>query len=390
MPKITAKALTPANVEKLRYRAGGPRIQRIWDAAVPGLGVEVFASGRKSWVLRYDVAGTRRLIKLGPVAEMDLDAAQRTAIKAKGQAADGDDPKALRDAPDDALTVRALWEKYQGTAHYRTRSADFRAGMESTMRVYVLPAWGSLPLTAVKRSQIRDTIDALIEDGREGAARGLLNRARILFNYALERDLLEASPADHIKPRFTTTGRRTTWLATSDELRAAWWIDAPIQVRLAVRWMLLTGCRRDEARTATRDQISTDAWRVADTKNDLPLVIPMMPAMVEIAQESRVTFGGTAWLFPATVDNHKAIPRGTWDWALRQATEGRWSAHVLRHTVESHMRELEIPEESRDAVLNHVRQSTGSRYGHGEQLALKTRALEQWHRHLQHVVHPSA
>jgi integrase len=390
MPKTTAKVLTRAAVERLRYQTGGSRIQRIWDAAVPGLGVEVFASGRKSWVLRYILAGTQRIITLGPAAEMELEAARQAAIKAKGQAAEGDDPKAMRDAPADALTVRALWEKYQGTPHYRTRSVDFQNGMESTMRCYVLPAWGPMPLAILKRGQIRDAVDALIENGKEGAARGLLNRSRILFNYALEREMLEVSPADHIKPQFTTTGRRTAWLATGDDLRAAWWLDAPIQVRLCVRWMLLTGCRRDEARTATRDQIDADAWRVVTTKNDLPLVLPLLPAMVEVVSESRATFGGTAWLFPGTADTHKAIPRGTWDWALRQATDGRWSAHVLRHTVESHMRELEVPEEGRDAVLNHVRASTGSRYGHGEQLALKARALEQWHRHLQHVVRAAA
>jgi integrase len=321
---------------------------------------------------------------------MGLDAARQAAIKAKGQAAEGGDPKAMRDAPADALTVRGLWEKYQGTPHYRTRSVDFQNGMGSTMRCHILPAWGSMPLTSLKRGQIRDAVDALIENGKEGAARGLLNRARILFNYAMERELLAASPADHIKPGFTTTGRRTAWLATGADLRAAWWLDAPTQVRLAVRWILLTGCRRDEARTATRGQIAADAWRVPTTKNAHALVLPMLPAMAEVAAESRETFGGTAWLFPATVDTHKAIPRGTWDWSLRQATDGKWSAHVLRHTVESHMRELEIPEEALDAVLNHVRASTGSRYGHGEQLALKTRALETWHQHLQHVVRAPA
>lgn len=390
MPKITAKTLTATTVERLRYQADGPRIQRAWDAAVPGLGVEVYASGRKTWILRYMLAGTQHIVTLGPVAELSLDKAREAAIKAKGQAAAGDDPKALRDAPAGDLTVCALWDQYQGTAHYRTRSKDFQNGMESTMRVYILPAWGPVLLTAIKRSQIRDAVDALIEDGREGAARGLLNRARILFNYALERELLEVSPADHIKARFTTTGRRTAWLSSDADLREAWWLDAPIQVRLAVRWMLLTGCRRDEARTATRDQIGPDAWRVPTTKNDHPLVLPMLPLMGEVVSESRATFGGTAWLFPSTVDTHKAIPRGTWDWALRQATDGKWSSHVLRHTVESHMRELEVPEESRDAVLNHVRASTGSRYGHGEQLALKTRAIETWHAHLQHAVRPVA
>jgi integrase len=200
-----------------------------------------------------------------------------------------------------------------------------------------------------------------------------------LFNYALQKELIEASPADHIKPQFTTTGRRDAWLETDEELRAAWFIDAPIQVRLMVRWLLLTGCRRDEARTAAHAQITDGVWRVEQTKNTHPLVLPMMPAMSAIVAESKATFGATAWLFPATTSNFKALPRASFDWRVRQATEGRWSAHVLRHTVESHLRELGIGEEARDAVLNHVRKGSGARYAHGEQLAMKRTALADWH-----------
>lgn len=385
MPKSIAKVLTRAAVERFRYKPDGSRIQRLWDASVPGLGVEVFASGRKSWIYRYRIAGQQRFLTLGAIAELSLDDARDAAIKARGEVRVGDDPKALRNAPDGALTVRALWEQYQSTPHFQTRSQDHRDAMTSTLRAHVLPRWGHLPLTAIKRWQIRQAVDELIADGREGAARALLTRIRLVMNYAIEYELLEASPADHIKPRFTTTGRRDAWLKTDDELRAAWWIDAPIQVRLLVRWVLLTGCRRDEARLTTRDQIS-DAWRVEATKTGNPLVLPMMPAMAEIVTESKAAFGATDWLFPSTTTNFREIPRGTINWQIRWATKGAWSLHVLRHTVESHLRELGIAEEARDAVLNHVRKGSGARYGHGDQLDTKRAALSAWHHKLQDIV----
>jgi len=386
MPKTVAKPLTRAAVERLRYRTEGPKIQRLWDTAVPGLGAEVYASGRKSWIFRYRLGERQTIMTLGAVAELGLEQARETAVLYKVKLREGTDPKAAREAPDGALSVRQLWERYSATPYYLSRSQDFRNGMTSTMRAHVLPAWGHLPLPALKRKMISDVVDALIADGREGAARGVLNRLRILFNYALQKELIEASPADHIKPQFTTTGRRDAWLETDEELCAAWFIDAPIQVRLMVRWLLLTGCRRDEARTATHGQITDGVWRVEETKNSHPLVLPMMPAMSAIVAESAATFGATAWLFPATTSNFKALPRASFDWSLRQATEGRWSAHVLRHSVESHLRELGVGEEARDAVLNHVRKGTGSRYGHGDQLAIKREALETWHRKLDAVL----
>jgi integrase len=381
MGRTTAKPLTHAAVERFRYRKGGSKIQRLWDASVPGLGVEVFASQHKSWIFRYRIGVRQRIITLGAFADHDLDTARDLAVEARSRARVGEDPKIARDAPKKAQTISALWSQYQDTAHFKTRSESFRAGMASTMRTYVLPEWGHLGVAALRRWQIRDKVDNLIQAGKEGAARGLLNRLRILMNHALEREIIEDSPADHIKPSYTTTGRRDAWLQTDDELRAAWWIDAPLQVRALVRWLLLTGCRIGEARVTRQDWV-TDAWRVPKTKNTQPLVLPVMPMMQQIVDEMKQTFGRSEWLFPSTVSTFKPIPRGSWDYVLRTATGGKWSAHVLRHSIESHLRELGVSEEARDAILNHVRKSGGYRYGHGEKLDTKRDALVLWHGYL--------
>lgn len=386
MPKLVAKPLTQTGVDRLRYQADGPRIQRTWDMAVTGLAVEVSATGRKSWVLRYTIDGKQRIVTIGRVAEMPLAMARQTAIGLKSEVAQGTDP--LAPVPE-ALTVKGLWDKYRRTRFFDSRSRDFQSGMYSTINTHLLPAVGDTPLREVTRSQIRVAVDNLIEADKEGAARGLLCRARILFNYAVENELVDVSPADHIKPAYIGTGRRDVWLKDADALRQAWWLDAPLQLRLGVRWLLLTGCRRDEARLATRDQIGPDAWRVPATKNGLALALPVMPMMQDIIRETTSTFGATPWLFPGTVDTLKEMPRSSWDWSLRKATGGAWVSHVLRHTVESHLRELGISEEGRDAVLNHVRRSTGSRYGHGEQLAIKATALTTWHHYLESIIKPA-
>jgi integrase len=384
MPKRTAVKLTPAMADRFRWKPDGAKTQRLWDLVVPGLGIDAQPSGRKSWVLRYKL-GRERTIKLADMSSWSLDRAREEAIKAKDMVRGGEDPKAARDAPRKAGTVGEVWRSYKATAYFRSRSQDFQNGMESTMRVYVLPAWGHLPITSLRRRHVRDAVDALIEAGKEGAARGLLNRLRILMNFALERELIEASPADHIKPRYTGTGRRSQWLDTAEQLKAAWWLDAPLQVRGMVRWMLLTGCRRDEARLTERAWL-TDAWRLPTTKNDRPLALPMMPAMEDIIKELRETFGPSTWLFPATTTARKPIPRASFDYCVRVATGGAWSAHVLRHSVESWLAELKVPEEGRDLILNHVRKGSGARYGHSERLDEKHDILRCWHARLLDIV----
>lgn len=74
----TASRLTPARIERRRYDPGRGGTQRLWDVVSPGLGVQVFASGRKSWLVRLRDG---RFRTLGAVSAFGLDAArQRAAV----------------------------------------------------------------------------------------------------------------------------------------------------------------------------------------------------------------------------------------------------------------------------------------------------------------------
>lgn len=379
-------SLTETKIARFRFDTDGPRIQRLWDTQVSGLGVEVFPTGRRTWIFRYRLHGKQRLITMAPLGDLRLEEARDEAIEYRRIIRTGADPKRHRDAPTEGLTLDKIYERYTETTYFKSRSADFRNNLASTYRRYLKPDVGHYPAAAIDRGQIRDLVQTLIEEGKEGAARGLLNRARILFNYAVQQGLIDGSPADHIRPSYTSSGRRTAWLDDVEKLKEAWWFAGAPQARGLIRWALLTGCRRDEARTTQHAQIDNGIWTVPDTKNGRDLVLPMMPAMSQVVEEMQATFRKTTWLFPATTNTHKALPRGTLDYMIREGSSGQWSMHTLRHTVESYLRELEVVEETRDLILNHVRQSTGERYGHGRALELKRRGLEVWHRYLLQAV----
>jgi|GEM_PF-2051293 len=383
---MAAVNLTATRVDRLKYDPKGPKIQRIWDTEVSGLGVEVFVTGRKAWIFRYRLHGKQRIITLGRVSDFSLDDARDAAVAYRAMVRSGADPKTARDAPVEGMTLDQLYQKYTSTRYFKTRSDDFRNNLSSTYKRYLQPGMGHYPLQSIQRSQIRTLVGDLIEQGKEGAARGLLNRTRILFNYALQHELIEHSPADHIKPQYTSRGKRTEWLDSAEKLKVAWWFPGAPQTRTLIRWCLLTGCRRDEARMTRHSWIADKTWRVPETKNSHELVLPLMPAMQQLVDEMRATFGATPWLFPATTDTQKVLPRGTLDYMIRQGTKKAWSLHTLRHTVESHLRELGIPEETRDLILNHARESSGERYGHGEALEMKRKGLATWHEFLLNAV----
>jgi hypothetical protein len=66
--------VTKSRVERLGYVEGGPGRQAIFDSRLPGFGVRVYPSGRKSYVLHYGPAEGRRMMVSGPVTSgADID-----------------------------------------------------------------------------------------------------------------------------------------------------------------------------------------------------------------------------------------------------------------------------------------------------------------------------
>lgn len=387
MPKLTAIPLTASRVDRWRFDPNGYAQQYLWDAQVPGLGVQLLQSGRKSWVLRYKLTNQSKRMTLAPVGSLDLEGARALARDCLGLALKGIDPAIERRKPVELeskpLTVADLHGRYVETTYFQTRSKDFQKSFNCTSRRYILPALGAKPLTEVSRADVRALIESLVEQGKEGMAEGLRTHLRVLFGFAIEQEMVEHSPVDHIKIRRTTSGRRDRWLQT-EELASAWWFDAPIQVRAMVRWCLLTGCRRDEAREATWDQFSTEpdgssVWTVPATKNGRSLILPVTNAMQAVLDEMRQSFPGSPFCFPSTPSILKAIPRSSADWSIRSAD---WGWHVLRHSVESHLAELGVGSEIRDLILNHAGRGVGERYRHGRQLEQKRAGLEAWHTYL--------
>ena len=56
-----------------------PKARILWDAAVKGLGVKVFPSGQKSFVVSYRVGGRKRLATIARCAEVSLKTARKRA-----------------------------------------------------------------------------------------------------------------------------------------------------------------------------------------------------------------------------------------------------------------------------------------------------------------------
>ena len=104
--------LTALGIEALPIPEEDERQADYNDSEVKGLSIRVFASGRRSWYLRYRSEGKRRRFKLGDYPTLTLSAARKKAVRLKVAVRDGEDPVRERQERRDANTLGDLIDWY--------------------------------------------------------------------------------------------------------------------------------------------------------------------------------------------------------------------------------------------------------------------------------------
>ncbi|WP_366926202.1 Arm DNA-binding domain-containing protein [uncultured Sphingomonas sp.] len=96
--------LTKRTVEAAEVRVGE---YMLWDGDLPGFGVRVSPSGRRSYLVQYRVGCRSRRITLGPHGVLTADRARGMAIEALAEVRAGGDPAGKRKERREALTCRS-------------------------------------------------------------------------------------------------------------------------------------------------------------------------------------------------------------------------------------------------------------------------------------------
>jgi integrase len=394
--------------------------REIPDGKIGGLFLVVQPTGAKSWAVRYRVDGQPKKFTIGPYPSIDLAGARRKAQEALGEVASGNDPSATKVAAREArkaaestadrvaVVADAFREKYI------KRNSGEGWGREAgrLLDKEIKPAFGTKRLGDVKKSDVHDMLDAIVERGAPITANRTLAVFRRLCNWSVERGIIAMSPCDKIKAPATEESRDR--VLSDDEIRLALgafdrigWPFGPIS-----KLLLLTGARRDEVASATWSEIDLTAktWTIAKerSKNGVAHEIPLSDAAVTILAElPRVGERKDALVFSTTGKTavsgfskaKEQIDAAMFD-ALKATSGGgreveaptRWTFHDLRRTAASGMAGLGIPPHVVEAVLNHKSgtiKGVAAVYNRYSYAAEKRQALDAWARRLDAIVSPA-
>ena len=261
-----AKKLTDLSVRALKAKpeldpegkpTGKLLGREVPDAGAPGLYIIIRSSGRHGYCVRYRRPGSGKTAKLTLPRGIGLAQARKFAADAMLQVAQGLDPglakmSAKRKATDAAAnTLKAIAENYLAREGKKLRSVDQRRAAFNRL---IYPVIGARPIADIKRSEIVKLLD-LIED-RNGPrmAHVVLAYLSKVFGWHAARDDDFRSPIIRGMGRVNAKERARTRVLSDDELKAVWAATEGSQrpFDLLVRFLLLSGARRNEAARMTR------------------------------------------------------------------------------------------------------------------------------------------
>jgi integrase len=388
-----AKTLTTRSVELMKPSS---ERQEIPDGLLSGLYLVIQPSGAKSWAVRYRHHGRPCKLTLGRHPAIDLAAARKLASTALRAVAEGRDPgREKRHAhASKADTVEAIASQFIQRHCNRSNRPRTTEETKRLLDLHVLPRWRGRLAREITRRDVLDVLDRVFESGKPIAANRTLSAIRKMFNWAVARDMLTASPCAGVKP--PTVERARDRVLSDDELKLIWLAANKVGGSFGslVQLLMLTGQRRNEVSEMQWSELDLEArlWTLprervkTDQPHEVPLSAPVIAILETVPRIADSPFVLTTT--GVTPSNGFSKGKRRID-ALLPPDMPAWRLHDLRRTVASGMARLSIDLPVIEKVLNH---SSGSFagivgvYQRHDFATEKRAALETWGRHIEGLV----
>jgi integrase len=240
-----------------------------------GLALQVSPKGSKSWIFLYTLQGRSREMGLGSLDTVSLADARSKAKEYRNQLLDGNDPLDLKAKKTEEqrlkqkMTFDACAAAYIKTHQSGWRNAKHTAQWQNTLRTYVSPVFGHLPVSEVDTSLIMRVLSPIWTTKTETASR-VRQRIESVLGWATVSGYRSGdNPAklkqhlDNLLPKIKKAKRHHPSLP---------WRDIGIFIKelhqqegLAVKALelaILTACRSGEIRGARWNEIDGDLWTI--------------------------------------------------------------------------------------------------------------------------------
>ena len=386
------KKLTDRQVKNLK-----PKEDRyeVWEGN--SFGIRVFPSGKKSWVYMYRHQGRARRITFGQYPKMTVAEAHAAYGNALSDLEKGIDPginKVNGNIEDrTAITVARLVEEYL-EKWAKPRKKSWKED-ERMLRRDIIPVWGKQKAKEIKRCEVFLLLEKIRDRGAPIAANRTLAVTRRMFNFAIERDIVEINPCHMVKA--PSKENRRDRVLNDTEIKGFWnGLDKAamaIPTKFALKLQLITAQRKGEIAAAEWEEFDLkNAWwdiPAKKTKNGLPHRVPLSKLALTMLKELKKHNVESKWLFPSPTNNSHIAGQAI-DHALRKNLSvlgiKHCTPHDLRRTAASNMTALRNTRLVVSKILNHAENGVTAIYDRHSYDKEKRQALNLWSKRLDQVI----
>jgi integrase len=381
--RLTAKAIHALHLPR------GVADKVFFDDDLPGFGLRLRASGAKTWLVQYAIAGKTRRLTLGAAHVLDPGKAREAAKDALAKVRLGGDPA------NDKQTTRAAAANTVGSLlpiFLARQKAKLKPRSYEETERHLLGHSSALharPVSAVERSEVAALLATLGEERGPAAANRTRASLSALFTWAAREGFCDANPVSYTNKQ-VERGARARVLADS-ELASIWYALGDDHYSAILRLLILLGGRREEVGALRWSEIDPDAAIITlpaeRTKSRKPHLVPLPPAALAIirAQPQRVDAAGRPrdLIFGNGDGGFQGWSNAKGELDARLAEGGvslpHWTLHDFRRTLSTVLHErLGVAPHIVEAVLGHVSAGVAGVYNRASYRAEKRRALERW------------
>jgi integrase len=385
-----------------------------------GMFIEVTPSGRKTWGIRYRLAGKQEKAILGEYPAYGLQAARQWREETRALVAKGQSPNKAKKAlfagegnglPEDVRQYAIKWWKAGELAGEVIKAESMKSStvevfarqwrdevvvknvkdhytVERILNKDIIPAIGSRQLDSISIADVMAITDRIKARGADQMALQTRNVLKRLFAYAIARQKITFNPAAAIEAQFIATASSRDVALSPDEvgkvIRAVYQSSMKRAHKLALHLLILCMVRKSELTEARWEEIDFDKaeWTIPGErmKKDRPHVVPLSAQALEMFRELKSLSCGSVWIFPSRGTLDQPISKNTLNNAIRslEINTQAFVIHDFRRTASTILHEAGFNSDWVEKCLAHEQKGVRGVYNKAEYLAQRRDMLQWW------------